>query len=68
MALYSLLRQFGRNKDNSYRSKYPKLIEKSITFFCRLGEYARLIAIFPMDAPRFFVTYVGRRTKAAILR
>ena len=56
---------FGHNKDNSYRSKYPKLVEKSITFFRRLGEYARLIAIFPMDAPRFFVTYVGRRTKTA---
>ena len=56
---------FGHNKDNSYRSKYPKLVEKSITFFRRLGEYGRLFAIFPMDAPRFFVTYVGRRTKAA---
>ena len=59
---------FGHNKDNSYRSKYPKLVEKSITFFRRLGEYARLFAIFPADTPRFFVTYVGRRTKAAILR
>ncbi len=58
---------FGHNKDNSYRSKYPKLVEKSITFFRRLGEYARLFAIFPADTPRFFVTYVGRRTKAAIL-
>lgn len=57
---------FGHNKDNSYRSKYPKLVEKSITFFRRLGEYGRLIAIFPMDAPRFFVTYVGRRTKAVV--
>ena len=56
---------FGHNKDNSYRLKYPKLVEKSITFFRRLGEYARLIAIFPMDAPRFFVIYVGRRTKTA---
>ena len=56
---------FGHNKDNSYRSKYPKLVEKSITFFRRLGEYGRLFAIFPMDAPKFFVTYVGRRTKAA---
>ena len=57
---------FGHNKDNSYRSKYPKLVEKSITFFRRLGEYARLFAIFPADAPRFFMTYVGRRTKAVI--
>ena len=57
---------FGHNKDNSYRSKYPKLVEKSITFFRRLGEYARLFAIFPADTPRFFVTYVGRRTKAVM--
>ena len=55
---------FGHNKDNSYRSKYPKLVEKSITFFRRLGEYERLIAIFPLDAPRFFVTYMGKRAKA----
>lgn len=57
---------FGHNKDNSYRSKYPTLVEKSITFFRRLGEYARLFAIFPADAPRFFVTYVGRRTRAVM--
>lgn len=57
---------FRHNKDNSYRSKYPKLVEKSITFFHRLGEYGRLFTIFPLDAPRFFVTYVGRRTKAVL--
>lgn len=57
---------FGHNKDNSYRSKYPRLIEKSITFFRRLGEYVRLFAIFPWDAPRFFVTYVRRRVKATL--
>lgn len=55
---------FGHNKDNSYRTKYPRLVEKSITFFRRLGEYTRLFAIFPGDAPRFFVTYVRRRVKA----
>lgn len=57
---------FGHNKDNSYRSKYPRLVEKSITFSNRLGEYGRLFLIFPADAPKFFVTYVGRRTKVAI--
>ena len=57
---------FGHNKDNSYRSKYPRLVEKSITFSHRLGEYGRLFLIFPADAPRFFVTYVGRRTKAVV--
>ena len=55
---------FGHNKDNSYRSRYPRLVEKSITFFRRLGEYGRLVSIFPLDAPKFFVTYVGRRVSA----
>ena len=57
---------FGHNKDNSYRSRYPRLVEKSITFFLRLGEYGRLFLIFPADVPKFFVTYVGRRTKAVM--
>ena len=57
---------FGHNKDNSYRTKYPLLVEKTITFFRRLGEYVRLCTIFPCDAPRFFVTYVCRRVKATI--
>lgn len=55
---------FGHNKDNSYRSRYPRLVEKSITFFRRLVEYVRLFAIFPVDAPRFFVTYIRRRVRA----
>ena len=57
---------FGHNKDNSYRSKYPKLVEKTITFFRRFGEYMRLFAIFPTEAPGFFVTYVRRRVKATL--
>ena len=57
---------FGHNKDYSYRSKYPRLVEKTITFFRRFGEYVQLFAIFPADAPRFFVTYVKRRTKAVM--
>ena len=57
---------FGHNKNNSYRSKYPLLVEKSITFFRRLGEYVRLFFVFPADAPRFFVTYVRRRIKAVV--
>ena len=56
---------FGHNQDSSYRRKYPKLIEKSITFWRRLGEFSHLTTIFPLDGPRFFLTYVLRRTKAA---
>ena len=57
---------FGHNKDNTYRAKYPLLVEKAITFFRRLGEYMRLCTIFPCDAPMFFATYVCRRVKATI--
>ena len=57
---------FGHNKDNSYRTKYPKLLEKTITFFRRLAEYTRLLTIFPSDTPRFFVTYVRRRVTATL--
>lgn len=56
----------GHNKDQSYRHKYPKLIEKSITFWRRVGEFIRLTMIFPCDGPRFFLTYVRRRTKAVL--
>ena len=57
---------FGHNQDQSYRSRYPKLVEKSITFFRRLGEYLYLSLIFPLDAPRFFVTYVSRKTRTVL--
>lgn len=58
----------GHNIDQSYRQRYPKLIEKSITFFHRLGEFVRISSIFPINAPCFFVTYVYRRVKAFISR
>lgn len=58
----------GHNIDQSYRQRYPKLIEKSITFFRRLGEFMRISSIFPINAPCFFVTYVFRRVKAFITR
>ena len=56
---------FGHNQDQRYRRRYSGLTEKSITFFRRFGEFLRLTAIFPGNAPRFFLTYVTRRTKAA---
>ena len=56
----------GHNKDESYRSRYPKLVGNVITFWRRLGEFARLSTIFPENAPRFFVTYVLRRTSAVL--
>ena len=57
---------FGHKKDSGYRSKYPKMIGYVITFWRRLGEFLRLSAIFPGNAPRFFVAYVFGRTKAVL--
>ena len=54
----------GHNIDQSYRTKYPGLVAKVITFFRRLGEFARLMIIFPENAAGFFARYVGRRVKA----
>lgn len=57
---------FGHNKDESYRTKYPTIVEKSITFFRRFGEFVHLSTIFPGNAPRFFFNYVFNRTKATL--
>lgn len=57
---------FGHNKDSSYRTKYTKMIGYVITFWRRLVEFVRLTAIFPGNAPRFFVAYVFGRTRAVL--
>lgn len=54
---------FGHNSDESYRSKYSRKLGLVITFFRRLGEFARIATIFPVNSPRFFVTYVLGRVK-----
>lgn len=56
----------GHNKNESYRTKYPKRAANVVTFFRRLGEFARIATIFPVDAPKFFVTYSFGRMKAVI--
>ncbi len=57
---------FGHNKDESYRSRYPRMVGKVITFFRRLAEFIRITLIFPNNAPGFFLTYVGRRLNATL--
>ena len=56
---------FGHNKDVSYRSKYSGLVRNVITFWRRFGEFMKVVAIFPENAPKFFVNYVFGRIKAA---
>ena len=55
---------FGFNQDQSYRTKYPLLVQKFITLWHRIGEFYKLSMIFPYNAPKFFVTYVFNRVKA----
>lgn len=48
----------GHNNDLSYRAKYGSMASGIITFYRRVCDFVRFTFIFPVDAPRFFVTYV----------
>lgn len=52
---------FGANKDYSYRGQTSKWKEYFMTFFCRMGEFARVARLFPKNACVFFITYVLNR-------
>lgn len=54
----------GHNIDQTYRTKYPGLVTKAITFFRRLGEFARLSVIFPENTVGFWARYVGGKVKS----
>lgn len=49
---------FGHNNDLSYRSKYKGSVYKIVATWRRFVEFALLMPVFPLDAPRFYVTYV----------
>ena len=49
---------FGHNNDLSYRSKYSGLTYKVVAMWRRFWDFASLVPIFPVDAPRFFVRYL----------
>ena len=50
---------FGHNNDLSYRSKYTGVRYKMVALWRRLNDFINLTLVFPLDAPRFFVTYVS---------
>lgn len=54
---------FGQNKDLSYRVKYKGCAYKMVSFWRRLVDFVNFVPIFPLDAPRFFVTYVFSKVK-----
>lgn len=54
---------FGHNKDLSYRSRYSGMTYKIVAAWRRLKNFASLIPVFPLDAPRFYVTYLMGKVK-----
>lgn len=52
----------GHNNDLSYRTKYSGLKYKLVALWRRIKDFAGFTMIFPIDAPRFFVYYVVRKT------
>lgn len=49
---------FGHNNDLSYRSKYTGIAYKVVAMWRRLMDFASLIQVFPVDAPKFFMGYL----------
>ena len=59
---------FGHNNDLSYRSRYSGMTYKFVAAWRRLKDFASLIPVFPLDAPRFYVTYVMGKVKGSNAR
>ena len=57
---------FGINKDYSYKQNDTKWKVYVQTFITRMGEFRRLTTVFPVNAPRFFITYAFNRIKAVL--
>lgn len=55
----------GHNTNQKYRSKYSKPLANTITFFRRIGDFTKFTIIFPIDSPKFFMTYLTNRIKTA---
>lgn len=49
---------FGHNNDLSYRSIYTGITYKVIAMWRRFTDFASLVPVFPVDAPKFFMGYL----------
>lgn len=54
---------FGHNKDLSYRTKYSGITYKIVAAWRRLLDFGLLIPVFPLDAPKFYLTYMLGKVK-----
>ena len=55
----------GHNNNQKYRTKLSKPLANTITFFRRIGDFTKFTIIFPIDTPKFFMTYLTNRIKTA---
>lgn len=49
---------FGHNNDLNYRTKYKGIAYYTVATWRRLRDFASLVPLFPVDAPRFFLGYL----------
>ncbi len=49
---------FGHNNDLNYRARYTGKSYQLIAVWRRFWDFASLIPIFPVDAPKFFISYL----------
>lgn len=59
---------FGHNNDLSYRTKYKGMTYKAVATWRRFWNFAGMITIFPIDAPRFFAGYMVGKMKREEMR
>ena len=48
----------GHNNDLNYRSRYTGVKYKVVAMWRRFKDFASLIPVFPVDAPKFFMGYL----------
>jgi hypothetical protein len=54
---------FGHNNDLSYRARYSSITYKIVAAWRRLLDFVSLVPVFPVDAPKFFFTYLFNKAK-----
>ena len=54
---------FGHNNDMSYRTRYSGFTYKIVAVWRRMWDFASLVPVFPVDAPKFFFTYLFNKAK-----
>lgn len=54
---------FGHNNDLSYRTNYSGFVYKVVALWRRFVEFFGLAFVFPIDAPKFFCTYILNKVK-----